>query len=253
MVPLSVVIITRNEERNIARCLDSVREVADDVLVMDSFSDDGTREICLSRGVRFEQHAFDGYTQQKNRAVALARYDFILSLDADEALSEELKASVLQAKKNPKADVYLMNRLTNYCGTWIRHGGWYPDRKHRLYDRRKARWAGDYVHEKLETGPGSRTAYLKGDLLHYSFYTGEEHRQQALKFSELAARSLFASGKKSSWLKMRYKPLSRFVKGYIFQLGFLDGAAGFAIARISAWASYRRYSHLYKLQHGGPG
>lgn len=253
MVPLSVVIITRNEERNIARCLDSVREIADEVMVMDSFSEDNTREICLSHGARFEQHTFDGYAQQKNRAVAHARNDIILSLDADEALGEELKASVLQVKKNMKADVYLMNRLTNYCGTWIRHGGWYPDRKLRLYDRRKAKWAGDYVHEKLEIKPGSHTAFLKGDLLHYSFYTVEEHRKQALKFAELAASSLFASGKKSSWLKMRYKPFSRFVKGYVFQLGFLDGAAGLRIARISAWASYRRYSQLYKLQHGGPG
>lgn len=247
MIPLSVVIITFNEERNIARCLDSVKEVADEIIVLDSFSTDRTKELCLARGARFEQHVFDGYTQQKNRASNMASHPTILSLDADEALSPDLSNDIKKAKQNLIADGYVMNRLTNYCGTWIHHSGWYPDRKLRLYDKRKGHWTGQYVHEKLEMNAGSKTGFLNGDLLHYSYYSIEQHKKQALQFSALAARALFEKGKKANVLQLIYKPVSRFLKAYLFQLGFLDGGAGFTIARISAWASYMRYRQLYKM------
>ncbi len=126
MTPISAVIITYNEEKNIGRCLESLQGIADDVVVVDSFSIDKTREICEAHGTRFVEHAFDGHIEQKNWAITQAKYPHVLSLDADECLSEELKKSILSAKENWTADGYSMNRLTSYCGTWIKHGNWYP-------------------------------------------------------------------------------------------------------------------------------
>src|SRR6187551_311049 len=133
-IQLSVVIITFNEERNIARCLDSVREIADDVVVVDSFSTDKTEAICREKGARFVQHKFEGHIEQKNYAVTQAKFPYILSLDADEAPDEKLIASIKKVKADWIADGYSMNRLTNYCGKWIHHCGWYPDVKLRLWD-----------------------------------------------------------------------------------------------------------------------
>jgi len=248
MIQISAVIITFNEERNISRCLDSVKDVADEIFVLDSFSTDRTAELCKRNGVRFEQHAFEGYIEQKNRAADMASHHFLLSLDADEALSSELKDAIMKIKNNPVCDGYEMNRLTNYCGKWIRHSGWYPDKKLRLFDRRKGKWGGMNPHDKYEMQEGVSIGFLEGDLLHYSYYTVSQHRIQALRFSELAAKALFAKGKKSSLLKMMYKPAARFIKAFFLQLGFLDGGAGLTIAYISASASYKRYKLLYNLQ-----
>src|SRR3954465_7519353 len=150
MLPLSAVIITFNEEKNIARCLDSLIGIVDDVVVIDSFSTDKTEEICKSKGVRFIQHVFEGHIQQKNWAITQAKFPHILSLDADEALDETLKQSILLLKNNWQKDGYYMNRLTNYCGKWIRHCGWYPDKKLRLWDSRKGHWTGTNPHDKYE-------------------------------------------------------------------------------------------------------
>src|ERR1044072_6613958 len=141
-VQLSVVIITFNEERNIGRCLDAVREIADDVVVVDSFSTDKTELICREKGARFVQHRFDGHIEQKNWVVTQAKFTHILSLDEDEAPDEELKNEILKAKADWKFDGYEMNRLTNYCGKWIRHCGWHPDTKFRFWDSRKGEWGG---------------------------------------------------------------------------------------------------------------
>src|SRR6476620_7997347 len=156
MIKLSVVIITFNEERNIGRCLKSVKEVADEIVVLDSFSKDKTREICESHGARFIQHAFDGHIQQKNRAITFAAYPHILSLDADEALDETLIDSIKKIKQNFTKDGYYLNRLTNYCGHWVRHCGWYPDRKLRLADSRKGHWTGVNPHDKYELFEGDK-------------------------------------------------------------------------------------------------
>ena len=248
MIKLSAIIITFNEERNIARCIDSVKSIADDVLVLDSYSTDHTQTICLEKNVRFIQHAFDGYIEQKNRALGMALFPYVLSLDADESLSPELVQSITAVKNNWKYDGYEMNRLTNYCGKWIRHSGWYPDTKLRLFDRRKGQWGGMNPHDKYQMEPGASTAHLNGDILHYSYYSIEQHKTQAIKFSQLAAKALYDNGKRSSVLKMIYKPIARFLKAYLFQLGFLDGSAGFIIARISAAASFNRYRLLYNMQ-----
>ena len=190
MPQLSVVIITFNEEKNIARCLESVKEIADEIVVLDSFSKDRTKEICASFGVKFYEHAFDGHIQQKNRAITYASHPHILSLDADEALDETLKNSILEVKKNWTHDGYYMNRLTNYCGHWVKHCNWYPDTKMRLWDSRKGSWTGINPHDKYELTRGDKnTKHLKGDILHYSYYTQEDHYKQVEYFTNIASKA----------------------------------------------------------------
>src|SRR6185312_8761206 len=178
MPKISVVIITKNEEKNIGRCIDSVKDIADDIIVIDSFSTDKTEEICKSKGARFVQHAFEGHIEQKNYATSLTEYPHVLSLDADEALDDTLKKSIAEVKENWKYDGYEMNRLTNYCGTWIKHCGWYPDRKLRLFDKTKGKWGGINPHDKFELQPNSTISRLRGDILHYSYYTIDDHYKQ---------------------------------------------------------------------------
>lgn len=252
MIKLSVVIITFNEERNIKRCLESVKDVADEIVVLDSFSTDNTKEICKNYGVRFFSHAFDGHIQQKNRAITYASNPYILSLDADEALSETLKKSILQKKKNWDAEGFTLNRLTNYCGTWIRHCGWYPDRKLRLFDSRKGKWGGFNPHDKYIMESKAVVKHLQGDLLHYSYYSVEEHYRQTEKFSTIAAETFFKLGKKAPLPKVWISPLIRFVRDYFLKLGFLDGKAGITICKISALGTKQKYQKLralYKQQN----
>lgn len=246
---LSVVIITFNEERNIARCIGSVKEVADEVLVVDSHSTDRTEEICLSLGARFVKNDWAGYSAQKNFANALAKHDLILSIDADEALSDDLRKSILKVKEKQDHDGYTMNRLTNYCGAWIRHGSWYPDRKLRLFDRRKGSWQGA-IHESIRL-EGS-TGFLKGDLLHYSYYSVSDHVRQANHFTDLTAREAFERGKNAGTLKLLFSPCIKFLRDYIFLRGFLDGYPGFLVCRISAWATFLKYAKLRQLHKDKP-
>jgi glycosyltransferase involved in cell wall biosynthesis len=247
MIQLSVVVITYNEEKNIARCLNSFKELADEIVIVDSNSTDKTEEICHRFGVRFIQHPFEGYVQQKNYAVAKAKYNHVLSLDADEALSDELLLSIKEAKANFDAEGYTMNRMTNYAGKWIRHSGWYPDIKLRLFDRRKGEWTGLIIHEKFELYEGGNAKHLKGDLLHYSFYSVEEHRKQSEKFTTLGAQADYEKGKRAPFYKIWASPVVKFVKDYIFNLGFLDGKEGFIICWISAGASHTKYQKLKNL------
>lgn len=248
MIPLSVVIITYNEEKNIGRCLDSVKEIADDIVVVDSFSTDRTKEICDSKAVRFVQHKFQGHIEQKNWAITQAKYPYILSLDADEALSEELKQSVLAVKHNWTHDGYYMNRLTNYCGKWIYHCGWYPDRKLRLFDSRKGKWVGINPHDKYEMFDGDKsTRLLKGDILHYSYYTLDDHYRQVEYFTTIAANAYFNNKQTVSLVKLFASPVVRFIHNYFIKLGFLDGTAGFTISRISAYATFLKYKKLRAL------
>lgn len=248
---ISVVIITFNEERNIARCINSVKAVADEVVVVDSFSTDRTEQLARSLGARFITHAFRGHIGQKNWATAQATHHWVLSLDADEALDPLLEASVLRVKQGPKADGYTMNRLTNYCGTWVRHGGWYPDVKLRLWDRRKGRWSGVDPHDRYELDAGCRTEHLPGELLHYSFYSVEEHQRQAAKFAELAAHAQHARGKRSGLHLILFSPVVRFLQGWLLRGGFLDGKAGWNIAVISARAKRMKYARLAELNRRG--
>jgi glycosyltransferase involved in cell wall biosynthesis len=246
-VLISVVIITFNEERNIARCLDSVSTIADEVVVVDSFSTDATQEICVRKKVKFIEHNFEGHIGQKNFAIEQATHDCILSLDADEALSEELRQSVLEVKQNWQLDAYEMNRLTNYCGKWIRHTDWYPDRKTRLFDRRKAHWGGLNPHDRIIVATNARLGHLKGDILHYSYHSISQHIGQLNYFTDIGARIAFENHKKSGNAKILFSPVVKFIKSYIIRRGFLDGYYGFIVCAISAFASFLKYVKLKEL------
>lgn len=250
MIKLSAVIITFNEEKNIERCLVSLKEVADEIVVLDSFSKDRTKEICLQHGVRFFEHAFDGHIQQKNRAITYASYNHVLSLDADEALDDTLRESILAVKANFSKQGYYMNRLTNYCGHWVRHCGWYPDKKLRLWDRTKGEWRGVNPHDKFELFEGDKNAgHLKGHLLHYSYYTLDDHYKQVEYFTNIASKAYFEKGKKAPLYKLILNPLAKFIDHYLLHLGFLDGRAGYLISRISAYATWLKYKKLRELYH----
>jgi glycosyltransferase involved in cell wall biosynthesis len=249
--PISAVIITFNEERNIARCLESLRGIADDVVVVDSGSVDRTEEICRSYGVNFIRQAWLGYSAQKNLANGHARYDWILSVDADEALSEELKRSILELKGEGAIRVCKFARMTNYCGHWVRHGGWYPDHKIRMFDRREARWEGE-LHEQLQGASKGEAVLLKGDCLHYSYYTVDDHHRQAEKFTTLSAEELFKKGSRPGVLELYLSPVWKFIIDYGFRLGFLDGSAGFRIAHISACATRMKHLKLERLRRENP-
>jgi glycosyltransferase involved in cell wall biosynthesis len=246
---LSVVIITFNEEKNIARCLESVKDIADEIVVLDSYSKDKTKAICESFNVKFFQHAFDGHIQQKNRAITYASNPHVLSLDADEALDETLKKSILEIKNNWQFDGYYMNRLTNYCGHWVKHCNWYPDTKMRLWDSRKGAWTGINPHDKYELFAGDKnTKHLKGDILHYSYYTLQDHYKQVEYFTNIASNAFVESGKKAPFYKLIANPIAKFIDHYLLHLGFLDGKAGYLISKISAYATYLKYKKIRTLQ-----
>lgn len=240
---LSVVIITQNEERNILRCLESVKDVADQVIVVDSGSTDATESIVKDFGATFVHHDWEGYALQKNFAESLASGDFILSIDADEALSDELKLSVAKLKSDGfgQNEVYEVKRLTNFCGNWIHHCGWYPDSKIRIYSRGTSRWDG-LVHESLIFSHNPKVVPLRGDLLHYSYYSVAEFISRQDHYSTLAAQK--ERGKKVSIAKLVFKPMWKFLRDYLFRLGFLDGKSGYIICRTNAYYTFMKYAKM---------
>ncbi len=248
MIKLSVVIITYNEELMIARCLDAAKQVADEIIVVDSYSTDQTAEICKTYGVKFTTHTFEGHIQQKNYAAGLATYNHVLSLDADEVLSDRLIESIKKVKENFTADGYYFNRFTNYCGTWIKHCGWYPDRKLRLWNRHKGKWGGQNPHDKFIMHNGSKIEFLKGDLLHYSYHSINQHIAQVNKFTDILSQSDYNRGKRVNILKIVIVPFWKFIKDYFIKLGFLDGYHGFVICIISAHATFIKYIKIRELQ-----
>ena len=248
MPKLSAVIIANNEERDIGRCLDSLAPVSDEILVVDSYSTDRTREICESKGVRFEQHEFEGYIQQKNFAMKLASHDYIISLDADEALSGDLQKSILEIKNSWQEDGYYIRRLNYYCGKWLRHGGWYPDKKLRLWKKDQGKWGGLNPHDHLELIDASKTGTLKGNILHYTYYTVKEHMDQVNYFTDISSQQYFKIGRRSNLFLITLGPILKFLRDYVLKLGFLDGYYGFVAANISAHGNYLKYLKLKRLQ-----
>jgi glycosyltransferase involved in cell wall biosynthesis len=247
-VSLSVVIITFNEQRNIGRCIDSIKSIADEIVVIDSFSTDETVNIAVQKGARVVQHKFEGHIEQKNYAITQASFPHILSLDADEMPDETFLQQITQIKNNWKHDGYSVNRLNNYCGKWIRHGAWYPDIKLRLWDSRKGKWAGTNPHDRFEMIEGSSVKHVPGNILHYSYQTIEEHRKKSDYFSSIAANAYFQKGKSGSLFSIFLNPAFRFIRDYIFKLGFLDGKYGFIIAKITSHEVYLKYKKLSKLK-----
>lgn len=246
MISISAVIITLNEEKNIGRCIESLQGIVDEIIVVDSWSTDQTANICAEQGVRFYQTDWKGYAATKNYANSLVLYPYILSIDADEVLSEPLQHSILAVKEKPLFDAYHVNRMTNYCGQWLKHL-WYPDRKTRLFLKEKAKWAGESVHEYLDLPPKSTIGHLKGDLLHYSFPTIEKHFATSRNYSILKAKQSHEKGEKVHFYKVLFAPVSKFIGEYIFKKGFMDGYYGFVACSISAIAAFVKYIRLHEL------
>ena len=248
MIKLSVLIITYNEEANIGRCLDSVQDIADEIVIIDSQSEDHTVEICLQKGAKVVQIPFENFVKQRNNANAAASYDYIFTIDADEVLSPELITAIKALKENWQYDVYEINRLNNYCGQWIKHCGWYPEWRPRLFDRRKVQWSGLLVHETLDLEPSATKSRVNGHLLHYSYNSVSEHIQRINRYSDLTAQEAFMKKKKSSLFKIWFNPKLRFFRDYIIKGGFRDGYYGYTICKISALTTFLKYSKLIDIQ-----
>lgn len=247
MDKLSVIIITLNEERNIGRLLKSVKSIADEVIVVDSFSTDKTAEICNDAGVRFIQEKWMGYAATKNFANEQSSNEWIFSIDADEEVDDKLATEILALKSAGFDKLYIVNRLTNYCGKWIKHSTWYPDKKIRIFPKSKTKWRGEYVHEELEFSEEMATEELSGHLNHYSYYDYKDHRMRADKYSILTAQKLNAEGKTAGAFKPYISCIGRFITMYILNLGFLDGWMGFKIAQISGLSNIVKYKELRRL------
>ncbi len=243
-VKISAVIIACNEEKYLERCIESVKDVVDEVVVVDSYSTDGTEEICRRHDVVFIQHAFRGQIEQKNFAIAQATFPYILSLDADEYLSEALKESINKVRQDWKHDAYHFRRLTNYSGKWIRHTSWYPSPMLRLWDSRLGKWGGLNPKPALILESGASKKFLKGDILHDSFDNLTEHVKQIDTYSTTAAQSLFQCGKKSRLIDITVRPLWSFIKDFFLRLGFLKGYLGLLVSVNSAHAIFMSYVKL---------
>jgi glycosyltransferase involved in cell wall biosynthesis len=239
-VKISATIITYNEERNIVRAIESLR-CADEIIVVDSGSTDRTVELARNLGATVVESSWPGYAKQKNVAAEWASNDWILSIDADEAISEGLEAELWQIKKNcPKYDAYTMPRLAKYLGQWIFHSGWFPDRKVRLYHRAKAKWTGEYVHESVEvTGT---TGHLDGRILHYTCDSLSEHLRTLDRYTTLAAEQIVDQKRHISYGRLVFEPIWTFINTFVFKLGFLDGLEGLAIAYMAAFYNFLKYA-----------
>lgn len=247
MPKISAVIITFNEEKYIERCITSLEGIADEIVVVDSFSNDRTEEICGRHNLAFSKHKFEGYVEQKNYAMSLATYPWVLSLDADEALSKESGKSVLEIKEDPKYDGYIFNRLNNYCGKWLRHSRWYPDRHLRLFNRTKGRWAGINPHDRFILNSGSKRKRLKGDILHLNYESIGEHVDKINMFSTISANEYFRAGRKAGLLTAHLHMGWSFFRSFILTGGFLDGYHGYMGCMITAMGSYLKYAKLRQL------
>lgn len=249
---ISVTIITKNEEDNMMDCLNSA-SFADEIIVVDSGSTDKTVEIAERHGAKVFVNEFEGYGKQKNYAAQKASGEWIFNIDADERISEELKNSLLQItndqNKSLQKDVYYCPRLTNFCGKWIRHGGWYPNRIARLAKKDKGIWTEPEVHEKLIPKSKDRPdlyGELQGDLLHYSFPTIQSQIQTNYHFAHLGAKELVKKMSAGpSLLQVLLKPLGKFIECYFLKRGFLDGKYGLLIALNAAYSLFMKYSMAY--------
>ncbi len=242
---MSVVLITHNAAAQLPECLASVA-FADEVVVVDSGSDDGTAEIAARYGARVVAKDWLGFGRQKQFAVEQAAHDWVLCLDADERVSPELAASLVRALQEPAAAVYRMARCNRFLGRWLRHGEGYPDWSPRLFDRRHARWSDDGVHEKVlyAVSPGT----LEGDLLHESGEDLGRYLEKQNRYTALAAQELHRRGQRAGIAELAISPLLRFFKSYLLRLGFLDGLPGLVHISIGCMNSFMKYAKLIELR-----
>jgi glycosyltransferase involved in cell wall biosynthesis len=248
--PLSAVLITRNAATVIDACFESLA-FADEIVIVDSASSDGTLEIARRRGARVVQKEWLGYGRQKQFAVEQAAHDWVLCIDADERVSPELAASIQAALAAPVSPVYRMPRRNRFMGRWLSHGEGYPDWSSRLFNRLNARWSDDLVHEKVlyAVTPGT----LRGDLMHDSSDDLAAYLERQNRYTTLAARQAFELGRGANLLQMLFSPLVRFLKFYVLRLGFLDGVAGLAHISIGCMNSYLKYAKLIELHRANSG
>ncbi|HEV2862971.1 MAG TPA: glycosyltransferase family 2 protein [Pyrinomonadaceae bacterium] len=248
---ITATIITFNEEENVRAACESV-SWADEVLVVDSNSTDRTREVAAGCGARVVAREWPGFAAQKQFAAESAAHDWVFSLDADERVSDELRAVVLSLKAQPdaeRADGYRVPRRSFYMGRWIRGGGWYPDHQLRLYRRSEGRWEGAYIHESVKMRPGARVETLRGDLLHYSVRdASHHHRMVGERYAPLAARQMFEAGRRTTPLRIALAYPSAFARSFVLKGGFRDGLAGLAIARFAAHHAFLKHLMLWELQ-----
>ena len=243
--PLSVVLIAQNAAAQLPDCLASV-PFADEIVLVDSGSTDGTAELAAKHGARVLQQEWLGFGAQKQFAVAAARHDWVLCLDADERVSEALRGSILATLAAPAAQAYAMPRCNRFMGRWLRHGEGYPDWSLRLFDRRQARWSDDPVHEKVLTD--APVARIEGDLLHDSAETLAGYLDKQNRYTSMQAEALFQAGVRASAAQLLLSPALRFVKFYFLRLGFLDGLPGLVHILIGCQNSFAKYAKMLALQ-----
>ncbi len=247
---ISAVIITFNEEHRLEDALRSLRGLAREVVVVDSRSTDGTVKLAKKFGCRVFARDWTNYADQKNFGNGKADSAWILSLDADERVSPELKSEILSLPAgDPGCDGYSIPRLVRYLGRWIRHSGWYPDRRVRLFRKAAARWEGEYVHEKLVLQ--GRITKLRHPIHHFTYRHISDHVSRINAFSGLGAKKLYARRKKCRWYHLLFLPPARFVRSYFLRRGFLDGFAGLVIAVLNGYAVFLRYAKLREIWKKG--
>ena len=246
MPKVSVTIITLNEAEHIAAAIDSV-SWADEIIVVDSGSSDGTVEIAKAKGIRVATREWTGYADQKNYAASLAAHDWIFSLDADERVTPALAAEVRALlQSQPAKHAYRIPRVSFHLGRWIRTTDFYPDYQTRLYDRRAGMWHGRYVHESVHVDGGA--GYLHSELEHYSFRDLSDHIARINHYSTLAARQMHDRGRRATALKLLLNPPAAFLRNYVLRRGFLDGSAGLVISLVNAYSVYLKFAKLWEIQ-----
>ena len=252
MPPVSVTIITLDEAEHIAAAIDSAAW-ADEIIVVDSGSSDGTAAIARQKGVRVETRAWPGYVEQKNYAAGLARNDWIFSLDADERITPALAAEIQSiVSSEPRLRGYRVPRVTFHLGRWVRTTDFYPDYQTRLYDRRAGRWRGKYVHESVAVNGGG-VGQLRHELEHYSYRDLADHLDRINRYSSLAARQMHEGGRRAGPLDLLLHPPAAFLRNYVLRRGFLDGSAGLTISLLNSYSVFLKFAKLWELQNAARG
>jgi glycosyltransferase involved in cell wall biosynthesis len=244
MAKLSVIIITKNEAANIRACIESVAW-ADEIVVVDSGSSDGTPDICRELGAKVYEHDWPGFGKQKNRALSYATHQWVFAIDADERLTPDLQEQIIKAMEADSVDGFFVPRLSQFCGRFIRHSGWYPDYVLRLFKRTKGRFSDDMVHERvILEGVAGR---LSSPLLHYSYLNEEDVQRKTEQYAKAGAMQMFRNGKTALLADAPLRAAWAFIRTYLLRAGFLDGSAGFNIALMNAKTTYLKYQQLRAL------
>ena len=247
--PISAYVITKNEAAKLGDCLRSLNW-ADEIVVVDDFSTDGTPDICKVSGVSFHQHAFSSFRDQKSHAMSLASHDWVLELDADERVSDEMKRAIQSLAPDDfgRYDCFEFKRKTRFWGKWVKHSSFYPDYKARLYCRARGAWNNANVHERFI--PHGITKKLDGDILHEQDLDLHTYLLRVARYAQMSAADYFENGRRAKWHHVSVRPATTFFQRYFIRLGFLDGVQGFVISVMGAIGTFLKYMRLYEIQSG---